>query len=150
MARFSLIFSGKTHSDPITWCKSKVRSWIWCFLSFRFRWYPFRTTRRKDPLKVVKSLQFCHAFKTTMYKCVMWPGILRDARCHGRFSQRKAITNLRWSVSLNISDKVTVEPIKAYLMFPGYKADKVEVSIFNFYSCFTTRCKLLFFLSPFL
>ena len=93
MARFSLIFSGKKHSDAITWWKSKVRSWIWCFLSFRFRWYPFRnryrsaTTRGKDLLKVVKSLQFCHVLKTTRWlkrdKCLqksrMWPGILREA-----------------------------------------------------------------------
>ena len=98
MARLSLIFSGKKQSDPITWCLSKVRSWIWCFSSPQFRWYPFRNRYEpnaktdKDPLKVVKILQFRHILKiTTWLKCGfsllkprMWPGILRDVEISTR------------------------------------------------------------------
>ena len=57
MSRFQLVLSQSKYSHEVThqkmrvlsgkksersWPYSKVRFWIWCFLSFIFRWYPYR------------------------------------------------------------------------------------------------------------
>ena len=91
----------KKQWNPISWHYSKVRSWIWCFLIFIFRWYPLRigyeqlTIRDKKTLKVASVLLFRHILKTKLWlECGssllnsrMWPGILRDLATVPPFSQ---------------------------------------------------------------